>query len=266
VSARDRWTAFLQQIADRYKLICEEAAQGAKEALAETGYDPIPIANAWSGIQSRLHDLERKPIDTWNEKVQATYEAEGIPHEVQMADRERGAQLAFDLENSREALQHHIFAEGARAMYARALETQKERLCPSCGGPFDIPLTYRAVNVTCPRCRTVSTFEPGMMVRNVVAFGSHSLSWESAQAEWLAMRQSERRMKAHRSPTPLAALKDYERAQIVYWWKYFTTKGTMEPEMRDTRLEVSSRMEQWYRFSAEHEEQWRAAGRPREAI
>ena len=47
--AADRWKAFLVQIHDRHKLVREEAAAGAREALAESGYDPTPIAVAWAG-------------------------------------------------------------------------------------------------------------------------------------------------------------------------------------------------------------------------
>jgi hypothetical protein len=265
LSARERWSEFCKQIEARHRLLRDEARQEAAKALVAANYDPIPIAHAWSGIQNRLQELERRIVDTWNEKVEATYESEGIDRSLQMADREKGASLAYELENAREACDKGILADAARAMYARAVATQKERLCPVCGAPLDVPFTYQAVNLTCRSCRTISTFEPGTLMRNVLATGAHALAWEAAHAEWLAMRAADRRARAHRSPTPLAALKDYERAQIAYWWKYATVRATLEPERGNIRLEVSARMAHWYE-SAEHEEQWRDAGRPRDAL
>lgn len=266
MSARGRWTAFLDQIAGRHRLVCDEAAEAARAELPAAGYDPSFIGTVWGAIQTRLVDLESRIIDTWNDKVEATYESEGIAREVQLADRARGADLAWHLENARETLQHSVFADVSRQMYARALAVQQERLCPRCGAPLDVPFTYRALNLTCAHCHAVATFEPGMLVRNVVAFGSHALAWESAREEWLAMRAAERAAKEARSPVPLSLLKAHELAQIAYWWRYFATKSTMEPELHDVAHEVRSRLDAWYRFHAEHEEAWRAAGRPRAAL
>jgi hypothetical protein len=252
----------MKQIAERHALLCEEAKREAAQGLVASGYDPIPIAHAWGAVQSRLIDLERRIIDTWHEKVDATYESEGIDNAVRTGDREKGAELAYELENAREACDKSILADAARTMVARALSTQKERLCPTCGAPLDVPLTYRSVNLTCRACGAVSTFEPGTLMRNVLASGSHALAWQAAHAEWLAMRGADRRARAYRSPTPLAALQDCERAHIAYWWKYSVARAALEPERGDIRREVQARMDPWYQ-QAEHESQWRDAGRPR---
>jgi len=266
MSARARWSAFLQQIGERHAVVCAEAIEGAREALVAAGYDPSPIGQAMSAVGSRLSDLERRIIDTWNEKVEPTYEAEGIPHDVAMADRARGEELAWNLENAREAATQKIHADAARTIYAHALQGQRDRLCPTCGAPLDIPLVARAINVTCARCRAIATFEPGMAMRTALAIGAHALSWEAAYPQWLAMRVAERRVKSVRPPAPVALLKEHERAQIAYWWSYFQTRGHLEPEVRDVAREVRARMDAWYTYSAEHEEAWRAAGRPREVF
>ena len=268
MSALERWAAFLGQISGRHKEIAEESVAAAREALAEGGYDPVPIANAWGGIQTRLQDLEQRIIGTWNEKVQATFEAEAVSRELQngrAASRGRSSPSSSRT-RARPPSTGSSASRGPERMHARALSERKERVCPTCGAPLKVPLTYRAVNLTCEHCRTIATFEPGTLLRNAIAFGAHSLAWEAARPEWLAMRIAERRMKAHRSPTPLASLKEYERAQIAFWRKYCTAKAEMVPEMQDVALEVSSRLDQWYRLSAEHEEEWRNAGRPRERI
>jgi hypothetical protein len=73
-------------------------------------------------------------------------------------------------------------------------------------------------------------------------------------------------MHAVRSPTPLALLKGYERAQIAYWRRYIGAKAVLEPEVRDIPREVQGRLDFWYRMHAEHEPAWVAAGRPCEQI
>jgi hypothetical protein len=45
-----------------------------------------------------------------------------------------------------------------------------------------------------------------------------------------------------------------------------SVRAQLEPEMRDVGLEVRSRMDAWYRSSAEHEAEWVRAGRPREPV
>lgn len=264
VRAHERWQAFLNQIKERHGQICAEADEGAREALRESGFDPHPISVAWMAIDNRLHDLERKIIDTWHEKVDDTFEAEGYPPDERNAARARGEELAFELENDRQLAEMRVFAYGAREVHARALAAQKERSCPHCGAPLDIPMTYQAVHASCTHCKSLSTFEPGMLARSALAFGSHALSWESAHQEWLVMRRAERAMKKVRPPAALALIKDYERAQIAYWTRYFTTKAVLEPVVADVQREVRARLESWYTMGADHEAEWVRAGRPRE--
>ncbi|HVH47757.1 MAG TPA: hypothetical protein VM925_35720 [Labilithrix sp.] len=261
--AHERWAAFLEQIGDRHDQVCKDAEQGAREALLATDFDPTPIGIAWMAVTDRLKELERRIIDTWHEKVEATFESEGYDQATQIAERRKGEDLAFNLENAREASEMRVFASGARELHARALATQKAKNCPSCGAVLQIPITYNAINVTCAHCRSVVTFEPGTTARMAVAFGSHALAWEAAQPEWLVMRQAERAMRDARSPAPLALLKSYERAQIAYWFKYIGTRSYLEPVLGDVTHEVRSRMEFWYR-TMDSEEEWRRAGAPRE--
>ncbi len=264
--AAERWQSFLKQIEERHRLVRDEAAAGAREALPEGGYDPTPIAIAWAGVNDRLLELERRIIDTWHEKVEDVFESEGYDRPALDVERQKGEELAFVLESAREAAEMHLFAEIAREIHGRALAAQKERLCPSCGAPFEVPVSYRSVNLRCAHCGSVATFEPGTLARNAIAFGSHPMAWVAAEREWNAMRRAERRVRDQRPPASLASLKDHERAQIAYWSAYFRTKSQFEPELFDVAREVRARMEWWYTSHAEHEEAWRAAGRPREAL
>jgi hypothetical protein len=268
MSARaiDRWQGFLTQIHDRHKLVREEASVGARDALRESGYDVTPIGVAWMGVNDRLLELEKRIIDTWHEKVESAFEAEGYQRPALDAERRKGEDLAFALENARQSVEMHVYAEGAREIHTRSLATQRERNCPTCTAPFEVPVVYRALNLRCAHCGAVSTFEPGTLARTAIAFGAHAFSWVSAEREWYAMRDAERRVRDQRPPVALALLKAYEAAQIAFWSKYFATKGQLEPELHDVAREVRSRLEWWYTASAEHEEEWRAAGRPRAQI
>jgi hypothetical protein len=101
-------------------------------------------------------------------------------------------------------------------------------------------------------------------MRSAGAIGTHPISQEAAVVEWRAMVAADRRAKAARSPCPLPLLKAYEAAQLAYWRRYLATRAWFEPELgRDPEMEVRKRMEQWYVYSAEQEQAWVAAGRPR---
>ncbi len=264
-AAAARWDAFLTQIRERHAAICEEALEGSKAALAQAGFDTTPISHAWMAVTDRLKELERRVIDTWNDKVEGVFEAEGVDRATQMAERRRGEDLAFNLENQREVAELGTWAHAAREMHARAVTTQTERNCVHCGSPLAIPITYRALNVTCGHCRSIVTFEPGTTARMAIAMGSHAMAWESAHPHWLAMRNAERRIRDTRSPTPLALLKAYERAQLDYWFQYIGARANFEPELHDVAFEVRSRMQFWW-TQMDTEEEWRRAGSPREKV
>lgn len=264
--AADRWQGFLAQIGERHRLVREEAAVGARDALRDSGYDVTPISHAWMAVNDRLLELERRIIDTWHEKVESAFEAENYPPPALAAERRKGEDLAFALENARQSTEMHVFAGGAREIHGRALAAQRERNCPTCTAPLDVPVSYRALNLRCAHCGAVSTFEPGTLARTAIAFGAHAMSWVSAEREWYAMRETERQVRDQRPPVALPLLKGHEHAQIAFWFKYFTTKAQLEPELHDVPREVRARMEHWYMGSAEHEEHWRAAGRPRAQI
>jgi hypothetical protein len=265
-TAHQRWAGFLDQIAERHAAIGVEVEAAAREALRASNYDPGAINASWNAATHRLRELERRIIDTWNEKVEATFEAEGVDHETRMSERRKGADLAYTLENAQQALEMRILADGAREMYARALSSERAHVCARCGASMPMAFTYRALDVACPACGTPGVFEPSADARNVVAFGAHALAWETAQRDWLAMRVAERAVRDARPPAPLAALKRFERAQIAYWTRYIGAKAHLVPEVGDVALEVRSRMDPWYRMKAEYEEEWVRAGRPRETI
>ncbi len=264
MSARDRWTGFLAQIEARHTELVREAFEGAKEALPELGFDTSPVAVALGAVRHRLLELESKIIDTWNAKVEATFEAEGVGDAERTQARAAGEGLRRRLERQRERLEPHAFAHAAHVMHQRALSERKDVNCSHCGAPLLPPVSYRAIELRCSSCSAVGVFDPGSMLRMVEAMGSHAIAWVAAEREWHAMQDAEDAIRDTRSPTPLALLQAYEHAQIAYWMRYFSTKGSMVPEIEnDIERSVRSRLESWYAHTAEYEEAWRNAGRPR---
>jgi hypothetical protein len=266
MAAHERWAAFLRQIAQRHDDIARETVESASAALELADLDPTPIGTALAAVDARLKDLEGKITDSWSAQVERAFESEGYDHAAITAARAEGDRVRHALEDRREALHHRVLADAARRIYAKALETQSNRLCPRCGAALPIPPTFRAIDVKCAHCGALSSFEPGTLLRIAIASGAHALASESAQREWLAMRAAERAIRNVRPPCPLALLKAYELAQIAYWRAYVTARAQLEPEMRDIGLEVRSRMDHWYRYNAEYEPEWVRAGRPREPV
>ena len=264
MSARDRWSGFLTQIETRHNDLVREAFEGAKEALPELGFDTTPVAVALGAVRGRLQDLESKITDTWDGKVDETYEAEGIGHDERHQAREHGERLRRHLERQRERLEPHAFAHAAHVIHQRAVAERKDVNCTRCGAPLQPPVGYRAVEVRCGSCGAVGIFEPSSLLRQVEATGSHAIAWVASEREWHAMMDAQEAVRAARSPAPLALLQAYEAAQIEYWTRYFQVKGGMVLEIgNDPNRHIRSRLDFWYAHSAEHEEAWRNAGRPR---
>jgi hypothetical protein len=267
MSATERWDAFLAQIEGRHRQVRDEALAAAQATIASLpGADVQPLMRAWAAVEARLQELESRIIDTWHEKVADAFAAEGLDG-VRLGFYDQGDALKFALENEREALQVRIQSDAARQLFTRALQGRRDCFCAACGAQLGVPLVFRAVTLQCGRCGAAGVFEPGELLRGVAAVGAHALAQEAAWAQWLGMRGAERRWRLVRPPCPLPLLKDHERAQIAYWRAYVAARAQLEPELgRDPALEVRSRMEAWYHYTAEHEQEWVRAGRPRDAI
>jgi hypothetical protein len=265
-TATERWDAFLQQIEARAKQAREEGAAEVRAASASlAGADAAAVSQVWSKHESRLQELERRIQDTWDEKVEAAFEAEDADGETRMAALEKGRLLMFQLEIAREELEPQLNAELAHLLFKRALESKRAGFCTACGQARVVPITFRQIEVRCPSCGDTSMFEPGELLRGAAAVGAHSLAQVSAHAEWIGMKLAERAVRQMRPPVSLALLKAWEQAQILYWFKYVMARGQIEPEMlRDPPKEVRDRMHQWYQYTAEHEQEWVRAGRPRD--
>jgi hypothetical protein len=268
MSAIARWDAFLAQIEQRHRDVRAEAEGSARAFIASVaaGGDVQSLSHQLMAINNRLQELETKIIDTWNEKVDDAITGEG--HSTAERDRQRakGQALKDALDDAREELEPRIFAELTRQRWSHAQAQYRPPACSSCGQPLQAPIAFRSYEMPCA-CGARTLVEPSELLRSVAATGTHAVAQEAVNGEWRAMRQAERAMHAQRPPYSIASLKNYERAQIAYWFRYLAVRSQFEPELaRDPAMEVRSRMDQWYRLFADHEEAWKANGYPREPI
>lgn len=265
MSALARWQAFLAQIEERHRSVRDEAWAAGRAFIASVaaGGDYLPLSHQLGAIRHRLQELERRITDTWHAKVDDAIADEGLGEAARVTARDQGDALAHGLDDQREELEIGLFAELARARYAAARAGARPLAC-GCGATWPAPDGFRLVELPCPRCGAIATYDPDPLMRSAGAIGTHPVAQERATGEWRAMRAAERAVRRVRPPAPLAVLQAYEAAQIAYWQVYLTARAYFEPELaRDPALEIRRRMEPWYATSAEHEPAWVAAGRPR---
>lgn len=248
MSALARWDAFLAQIEGRHREVRTEAFAAALHAVSElaAGGDHRPLSHQLSAVDNRLHELERKIIDTWHDKVDDAIGGEGHGERVRDAARDKGRALQHALDDEREELSIRVMADLARQRYKHAVAQRRPPGCSGCGGPLDAPVSFRALELRC-RCGLVTVWQPPALMVSVAGIGAHSMSQEAATAEWRAMRAAGRALEALRPPRPLAPVKTFEKAQSAYWRAYLKARAWFEPELgRDPAMEIRRRMQPFY--------------------
>lgn len=270
MSALDRWEGFLAQIEHRHREVLAAGEAAGRDFIAgvAAGGDVTPLSHQLMAVESRLQALESNIFDTWHARAHDAILAEGGREAACDAAIASGLAAQDRLEDAREELSPRLHAELAQQRFQYALAAAAHALyCSHCGAAWHRPLSFRALELRCPRCQGLSLFDPGELMRSVAAVGAHALAQVTATAEWRAMRAADRRAGRLRPPVPLAAIVDSERSQIAYWHRYLAARAAFEPELaRDPGLEIRSRMEQWYVSHAENEEEWVRAGRPRTPV
>lgn len=266
MSALARWDAFLAQIQKRHEDVRAEALAAGRQMVAQLagGGDYQVLSHQLGAVKHRLHELEAKIMDTWHAQAMDAILDEGHSEATRDLACDKALSLGHALEDARDELEMTLLAELARARYQVAASRLAPAVCARCGAQYTPPQSFRLVEWPCAQCGSVVRYDPDELMRSAGAIGTHPVAQEAALAEWRQMRAADRRMRQARSPRPLAVLKDSEAAQLAYWRRYLAARAYFEPELaRDPELEVRSRMEQWYLYTAEQEESWRAAGRPR---
>ncbi|MBK7534257.1 MAG: hypothetical protein IPI49_02585 [Myxococcales bacterium] len=266
MSALARWDGFLAQIRGRHEQVRAEALTAGRQFISQVaaGGDYQPLSHQLGAVKHRLQELESKIMDTWHAQVDDAILNEGNPVPVRDAACQKGIDEGHQLEDARDELEISLMAELARARYQVASAALRPIVCGRCQAQYNPPQSFRLVEWPCGNCGAQVSYDPDELMRSAGAIGTHAVSQEAARSEWLAMQAADRRMRAARSPRPLAVLRASEAAQITYWRRYLTARAWFEPELgRDLEMEVRRRMEQWYQYTADQEEAWVAAGRPR---
>jgi hypothetical protein len=258
-----RWNAFLDKVKDRFEQIMEESRQGCRMIFDQTGGDPMPMTNAWTGMESRAKDLEMKVNDTWSDSVEEAFDDVDAPAEVVDREREKGLGLVDWMERERERTNIEIFAEAGRKLWEQGKAEHAGGFgCTQCGGRLDVPDVVSSVNVTCPYCSAVNTFEPGTRLRMATGY-VHYFAAEDAWDEWIAWQDAEQALHDARNPT-IDHFTGLESAQITYWRKYLQAAARWLPEKTAVlEHDLRGKMRQFY-DTIQDEAAWVQAGRPRQ--
>ncbi len=259
----DRWSSFHRQLFERFTALMTEAEQGCATLLSQQDDDPAVMANAWTAMQGRASDLGMRLEDTFTDQVEPYLDELDVDEDT--CDRLRAELDALQdrMEIELEATRLRVFAGAARTLWARALKQASPQLsCSQCAAPVAAPATLCSVNVSCPHCGSLVTYEPGARVRMLEHVAVHPLAEEQAWPQWLEMRRAEQRLHASREET-LPLLQAYERAQLAYWHTYLRAKAALLPRVAaDFDRDLRGKMQQWYEH-IEHSATWARAGRPR---
>lgn len=262
-----RWDNFLANVRERFLTIMTEAKEGCAQLFEQSGLDPGPMGNAWHALDRRAQDLETKIESTWQDQVESAFEDAGAPPHVIEQERLKGEHLSDTMSLERERTRIYIYANAGRALFQRALAEQAQPFaCTRCGAPLQVPFTFRALNVSCPHCRTVNGFEPGMRMRMGEVF-LHPLCEEAAWNELVALRAAEAAYRRTRSDEmTIHVLKNHERAQIAFWRTYLGARIRFMPEAAQSfEADLRGKMRYFYEMM-EREGAWIRAGRPRDLV
>ena len=172
--------------------------------------------------------METKIADTWDDKVEPMMESAGMSDDATTAQAARGRSLAAALESRRERVRIDLYATAARQIWARALaERPAEVTCTQCGSLLDVPLTLVSINLTCPGCGAMTTFEPGMRARAVAHSAIPALLEEATLAQRAVLDRAQAALDASRNETP-ELVDDLELAQRAYWSQWLRLRNAWE--------------------------------------
>ncbi|MDB4997360.1 MAG: hypothetical protein JWM74_4792, partial [Myxococcaceae bacterium] len=247
----------------RFVGIMGEAREGCLMLLEQTDFNTITMGNAWTGMEMRAKELQRKVDDTWRDAVEPKFEEASAPREVIARERQKKDDFTDWLDVETERTRIAIYCDATRRLMEHTRTTATEGVrCSQCGATIEAPGGFRAVNVGCKHCGTVNTYEPGTKVRMIEAMGTHPLCEEHAWEAWLEMRRAERAWKSAR-PETIDSIRRYEHAQLAYWQTYLQFRARMQPELVPALdKDLRGKMAHFY-ISLEHNKAWVAAGKPR---
>jgi hypothetical protein len=254
-----RWDGFLAKSRERFDELMHESKVGCAALLEQTGGDPTPLSNAWTGMRTRALGLQSKISDTWSEQVQDKY------HDIEAYDRAdqawaRAEALSDAIEIELQKTEIQIFADALRSLLRMAADELAALRCSQCGATLETRVVLQATDVSCHHCGALNTIEPGPRARMGVAM-SHYLWAEACWELWLAKHHAERAVRDARNVS-LAQLQAWEGAEIDYWTAWLNEQAKLMPHTADIAKELRGRMHLFY-VHFEREKAWIQAGSPR---
>jgi hypothetical protein len=257
----DRWSGFLAKIEARFGELMQEAVAGCGQLFEAHDGDPTAMGRAWGAIEIRAKELRSKISDTWHAQVDDALD--GAPPGVRVRERERGEALEDRIDVGTEATRLRIYADAARKLWTRAMSERPQHLqCTQCAAGLAMPDTIQAVNVKCPHCGSLVTWEPGTRLRMIEHFCVPTLCDEACWQLWLARRAAEQGRRGHHGDD-LPNLKAHEQAYVAYERAWLEARARMLPQHApDLDKDLRGRVAQFYQM-LDRERAWIEAGRPR---
>ncbi|HZS42422.1 MAG TPA: hypothetical protein VFF06_36580 [Polyangia bacterium] len=225
---RARWESFLDKLETRQRELLSQSAQALPLLVELRRFDPIPFTNALTAVRVQCGELIHKIDKTWSTQVEAAFEAAlgdaADRYAVLDQERERGAERRRAMEQAQRRAEVEIAAAAARRILDEARQVlERQFACTQCQAPLPVRAQFfRSYYVTCDYCRTVNTFEPGMIARSVEFFAVHALAEEEALPAHLALLDAEQRRASALERTKLYRdyVEIYLRARVRWIPEY----------------------------------------------
>lgn len=167
----DRWDGFLGKIKSRYNEVLDSSREPLTEMITGLQFDSIVMHNALQGIKSQsVFQLDKKLDEAW-EKMENELENAGFNYDLLDAPRDKKDQLSQWMWQEFERFSVKIFADSARQIEKNIREVVDENVihnCISCAGQLPVEVwAFQSINVKCPSCGSVNTYEPDGRVRQL---------------------------------------------------------------------------------------------------
>lgn len=181
---QERWFVFLDKMEAKMEELCTAAIPELKEVLA-SDEDPYKrtFLKVQSGVNGQLENIRKKVYDTYDEKINDTYNY--FSSQVSVLQPEYATLNHFRTACSDRY--HKIFdekyqhwSEEIRNTAKRDLEVEYRKIlaefeavkdqfnCKKCGSQLTIEkIFFISTYISCPYCQTQNTFEPGTQARNL---------------------------------------------------------------------------------------------------
>lgn len=164
-----RWDGFLAKIKDRYNEVIESSKEPLQDMILNLEFDSVIIHNALQGIKNlSVFQLDKKIDEGWA-KMEIEAEKLNINYGLLDTPRENNIKTSKWLWTEFEKFSIKISADAARQIEKNIRAGVDENMihnCVSCGGPLPVEIwSFQAINVNCPNCGSVNTYEPDGRVR-----------------------------------------------------------------------------------------------------